>query len=115
MQKVITINLNGNAYQIDESGYAALVAYLEGAERQLKDNPDCAEIVKDLEQAIGDKCRGFLGPHKTVVSAGEVEQIVREMGPVDAASPAAAEPESGGARSGAARTRARPRVRPGGS
>jgi|SRR5450759_1175061 hypothetical protein len=27
MQKVITINLNGNAYQIDESGYAALVAY----------------------------------------------------------------------------------------
>ena len=25
MQKVITINLNGNAYQIDEAGYAGLV------------------------------------------------------------------------------------------
>src|SRR5471030_2533218 len=85
MQKVITINLNGNAYQIDESGYAALVAYLDGAERQLKDNPDRAEIVKDLEQAIADKCRGFLGPHKTVVTAAEVDQIVREMGPVDGA------------------------------
>jgi hypothetical protein len=60
MKKVITINLNGNAYQIDESGYAALVAYLEGAERQLEDNPDRAEIVADLEQAIAEKCRGFL-------------------------------------------------------
>lgn len=86
MQKVITINLNGNAYQIDETGYTALVAYLEGAARQLKDNPDRAEIVADLEQAIADKCRGFLGPHKTVVAAGEVDQIIREMGPVDDAS-----------------------------
>src|SRR5471030_1762111 len=66
MQKVIAINLNGNAYQID------------------------------------DKCRGFLGPHKTVVTAAEVEQIVAEMGPVDGAGAAGAEPESGSAKSGAA-------------
>jgi phage shock protein PspC (stress-responsive transcriptional regulator) len=97
MQKVITINLNGNAYQIDETGYAALVAYLEGAERQLKENPDRAEIVADLEQAIADKCRGFLGPHKTVVSAAEVDQIIREMGPVDGAGGAEAHGEAGGA------------------
>ena len=63
MQKVITINLNGNAYQVDEAGYAALVAYLEGAERQLEDNPDRAEIIADLEQAIAEKCRRFLGAH----------------------------------------------------
>jgi phage shock protein PspC (stress-responsive transcriptional regulator) len=85
MQKVIAINLNGNAYQIDESGYAALVAYLEGAERQLADNPDRAEIVADLEQAIAEKCQRFLGPHKTVVAASEVDQIIKEMGPVDGA------------------------------
>ena len=84
MQKVVTINLNGNAYQIDESGYAALVAYLEAADRSLKDNPDRAEIVADLEQAIADKCRGVLGPHKAVVTAVEIDQIIREMGPVDA-------------------------------
>jgi phage shock protein PspC (stress-responsive transcriptional regulator) len=83
MQKVITINLNGNGFQIDESGYAALVAYLDGADRQLRDNPDRAEIIADLEQAIADKCRRFLGPHKTVVAAAEVDQIIREMGPVD--------------------------------
>ena len=68
MQKVISINLNGNAYQIDEAGFAALVAYLDGAERQLKDNPDRVEILADLEQAIAEKASRFLGPHKTVVT-----------------------------------------------
>ena len=84
MQKVIAINLNGNAFQIDESGYAALVAYLESADRQLRDNPDRAEIVADLEQAIADKCAGFLGPHKSVVTTAEVDRIIRDMGRIPA-------------------------------
>ena len=96
MQKVITINLNGNAYQIEEHGFDALVAYLDGAQRQLADNPDRAEIIADLEQAIADKCRAFLGPHKTVASAVEVAQIIREMGPVDGAGATAGTGEAGG-------------------
>jgi phage shock protein PspC (stress-responsive transcriptional regulator) len=83
MQKVITINLNGHAYQLDESGYDVLREYLTSAERDLAGNPDRAEIIADLEQAIADKCQRFLGPHKSVVSAGDVQQIVAEMGPVD--------------------------------
>ena len=85
MQKVISINLNGNAYQLDESGYDVLREYLARADRELAANPDRAEIVADLEQAIADKCQTFLGPHKSVVNAGEVEQIVKEMGPINAA------------------------------
>ena len=30
MQKVISINLNGHAYQVDEAGYDALRDYLAG-------------------------------------------------------------------------------------
>jgi phage shock protein PspC (stress-responsive transcriptional regulator) len=84
MHKVITINLNGNAYQVEESGYDALYAYLDSAEAQLRDNPDRAEIISDLEQAIAERCRNFLGPQKSVVTSSEVDQIIREMGPVDA-------------------------------
>ena len=40
MQKVITINLNGNAYQLDETGYEALRAYLDQAGARLAGNPD---------------------------------------------------------------------------
>jgi phage shock protein PspC (stress-responsive transcriptional regulator) len=84
MQKVVGVNLNGNAYQIEEAGYAALRAYLERAEARLANNPDKAEIVADLEQAIADKCGARLGAHKTVVTAAEIDQILGEMGPVDA-------------------------------
>src|SRR5258706_13143033 len=102
MQKVIRSDLKGSGYQIDESGHAALVAYLDGAERVLKDNRDRAEIVADLEQAIADKCRGFLGPHKTVVTAAEVDQIIREMGPVDGAAGTGGGPADGAAPEGSA-------------
>lgn len=82
MRKVTTINLNNNAYQIEEEGYEALRDYLDDAARALEGNPDSEEILSDLEQAIADKCALALGPHKNVVSFGEIERILREMGPV---------------------------------
>ena len=83
MRTVITISLNGNAYQLDVVGYDALRAYLQVAEQRLAGNPDQLEILADLEQAIADKCNRYLGPHKNVVSADEVAVVIREMGPVD--------------------------------
>jgi len=83
MQTVITINLNGNAYQLEETAFGLLRVYLDGAELQLKDNPDKAEIISDLEQAIADKCNRVLGAQKTVVTTAELKQIIDEMGPVE--------------------------------
>lgn len=85
MQKVVSISLNGNPYQLEEPGYEQLRAYLERAESRLRDSPDRAEIMADLEQAVSEKCRATLGPHKTVVSTIEVERIIAEMGPVESA------------------------------
>jgi phage shock protein PspC (stress-responsive transcriptional regulator) len=86
MNKVITINLNGNAYQLEEDGYEALRTYLESAARRLEGNPDKAEIIADIEQSIGDKFRAVLGVAKTVVVTKEVEDVIAEMGPVQDAS-----------------------------
>ncbi|HET9863669.1 MAG TPA: PspC domain-containing protein [Steroidobacteraceae bacterium] len=85
MQKVVTISLNGIAYQLEEPGYDQLRAYLERAAARLADSPDRAEVMADLEQAVGEKCRAVLGPHKTVVNTAEVERIIEEMGPVESA------------------------------
>src|SRR5271156_1562409 len=82
MNTVIIINLNGNAFHLEEPGFASLRAYLERAQSQLKDNPDKAEIMADLEQAIADKCAHFLQPHKNVLSATEIDEVIKEMGPV---------------------------------
>jgi phage shock protein PspC (stress-responsive transcriptional regulator) len=86
MNKVITINLNGVAYQLEESGYEALRAYLDTAARRLGANPDRDEIMADIEQAIADKFRGLLGANKSVIVAKEVESVIGEMGPVEDAS-----------------------------
>src|SRR6185437_12246213 len=83
MRTVITISLNGNAYQLDAGGYEALRAYLQVAEQRLAGNPDQSEILADLDQAIADKCLRYLGPHKNVVNSEEVAEVLREMGPVD--------------------------------
>jgi phage shock protein PspC (stress-responsive transcriptional regulator) len=110
MQKVISINLNGNAYQFDEDAYQALVAYLDRAQTELRDNPDRLEILADLEQAIAEKCRPFINAHKTVVVLTEVQRVLAEMGPVrapDAPNRDAAEDDPqapGGGRTSQART-----------
>jgi phage shock protein PspC (stress-responsive transcriptional regulator) len=83
MQKIITVNLSGNAHQLDEPAYDALRAYLGHAEAKLGSNPDRPEIIRDLEQSIAEKCQRYLGPGKTVVSISDVEQILREIGPIE--------------------------------
>jgi phage shock protein PspC (stress-responsive transcriptional regulator) len=82
MQKVVIVNLNGIAYHLEESAYAALGEYLKAAEAQLRDNPDRPEIVGDLEQAIAEKFSRFLGSNKNVVTAADMATILEEMGPV---------------------------------
>lgn len=93
MRQVITINLNNNAYQVEDEGYAALRDYMATAERRLADYPDRQEILADLEQAIADKCDSFLGAHKNVITTAEVSQILREMGPVAGSDDEATRPQ----------------------
>jgi phage shock protein PspC (stress-responsive transcriptional regulator) len=90
MNKVITINLGGLAYQLEEDGYDLLRAYLETATARLDANPDREEILSDIERAIGEKFRALLASHKTVVIAREVSAVLAEMGPIDAEPEAAA-------------------------
>ena len=87
MNKVITINLGGNAYQLEEGGYDALRVYLDNAAARLKDNPDHDEILSDIEGAIAEKFRALLGSHKTVVITKEVVAVLNEMGPIEGAEP----------------------------
>ena len=84
MNKVITINLDGIAYQLEEGGYDALRAYLDTAAARLQGNPDREEIISDIERAIAEKFRVLLNNYKTVVITREVTAALAELGPVDA-------------------------------
>lgn len=85
MNKVTTINLSGNAYQLEEAGYEQLKKYLDTARKNLKDDPDKDEILADFERAIAEKCDGYLHAKKNVISEKEVHKIIEDMGPVESA------------------------------
>jgi len=97
MNKVTTVNLNGRAYQVEEQAYEALRAYLDEAARLLADDPDCREIMADLEQAIGDRGARRLGAGKNVLGEAEMKRILEEMGPVETGEPAAGAAPGAGA------------------
>ena len=83
MNKVITVNLGGMAYSVEEGGYDALRGYLETAGARLQGNPDREEILSDIERAIGEKFRALLGSHKTVIETKEVAAVMAELGPIE--------------------------------
>jgi phage shock protein PspC (stress-responsive transcriptional regulator) len=82
MQRVVSINLNGNAYQVEENGYNALFAYLDATDAQLKDNPDRAQMVAELEARVAELCKACLAPHKNLVTSAEIDRILAELGPI---------------------------------
>jgi len=84
MNKVITIHLDGIAYQLEEAGYDLLRAYLETAASRLQSNPDREEILSDIERAIAEKFRALLNSRKNVVVTKEVSDVLAEMGPIEA-------------------------------
>jgi len=82
MNKVVTIHLDGIAYQLEEGAYDALRAYLDAANAKLAQNPDKDEIGSAVEQAIGAKLRTYLSSHKNVLTQSDVDVVLAEMGPV---------------------------------
>ncbi len=100
MNKVITVNLNGRAYQVEERAYEALRAYLDEAARLLADDPDCREILADLEQAIGEKGSRYFGSGRNVLSEAQMARILAEMGPVETGAQATGAAPAAGADAG---------------
>jgi phage shock protein PspC (stress-responsive transcriptional regulator) len=94
MDHVITIALNGKAYTLEIPGHEKLRVYLDAASRTLEHDPDRDEILKDLEQALGEKCAASLREGQETVSAADIERILAEMGPVESAAAAQPAPET---------------------
>jgi phage shock protein PspC (stress-responsive transcriptional regulator) len=83
MRKVTTINLNGRAYQLEEQAYTKLQIYLHRAETTLAKDPDKSEVLADIEQAIADKCERLLQNGKNVITTGQLDDILDQMGEVE--------------------------------
>jgi phage shock protein PspC (stress-responsive transcriptional regulator) len=96
MQRIsVTARLNGSTLQFDEAAFARLESYLAEASRALTGNPDQAEIIADLEQAIADQCSSRMQPDQSVVTLAVLQPALDEIGSVQV--PGNAGPDSAGA------------------
>ena len=77
MQRVITVSLNQNPYSLEEDAHARLEQYLAESAATLASNPDRAEILADLEQAIADQCTRRLQPGRSVITLIARETVSR--------------------------------------
>lgn len=85
MKTVINVSLSGHAktFQLEEDAYKALQAYLERARARLSRDPDHEEVLRDLEQSIGEKLAKSLRGDDRIVSRKEVEVVLEEIGAVN--------------------------------
>ena len=85
MKTVIHVSLSGHAktFQLEEEACQALQAYLDRARARLRRDPDHDEVLRDLEQSIGEKLGKSLRGDDRVVSRKEVEVVLDEIGAVN--------------------------------
>jgi hypothetical protein len=84
MRRVITVNLGGNAFQLDEDAYERLRAYAAVTEKRLGPNPDRREILADLERSVAEHINLRRSTSDgTVVSDATMTEILHTIGTVE--------------------------------
>lgn len=82
MKPVITASLNLQPYFFEQDAFVQLEQYLRAAEEALALNPDREEVLRDLEQAIAERCQQSLKTGAGVISLAALAPILEEIGPV---------------------------------
>lgn len=84
MKNLVLITLSGHAvsFKAEQSAYDALRGYLDRAKQSLQADPDHEEVLRDLEQSIGEKLNARLQSPEQVLTLADIETVLAEVGPV---------------------------------
>ncbi len=82
---MIHVGLSGHAttFLLDEDGYRSLRSYFERARSRLGNDPDREEILRDLEQSIGEKFAVLSPSDGRVIAGNEVDAVLGQVGMVN--------------------------------
>lgn len=70
-------------FRMDEAADARLSGYLDSAAVRLRDDPDGAEILGDLERSIGDRLLALVASEDRVITVTDMDGILEAIGAVD--------------------------------
>ena len=80
MNKIIQINLAGQAVSIDEQAYDALRNYLKTLESHFKNTSSGAEILQDIEARLAELFIGKTKANNAFISEKDVDEAIKLMG-----------------------------------
>ncbi|MBT6236693.1 MAG: PspC domain-containing protein [Bacteroidetes bacterium] len=80
MNKIIQINLAGQAVSIDEKAYQSLSTYLQTLENHFSNTQDGAEILADIEARIAELFFGKIKKGNAFINETDVYEAIALMG-----------------------------------
>jgi len=82
MKSVISVELDGTTFAMDEPAYRALRSYLDRAGERLGAHPDRADVIAGLERSIAAKLRRR-APGAETIDEAAMQAALKEVGRVD--------------------------------
>jgi phage shock protein PspC (stress-responsive transcriptional regulator) len=83
VNKVVSIEIAGQVFWIEDAAYETLMAYLKKIRQQLAGEEDAKEIVKDIELRIAELLYGFASDDKKAITGRELDQVIEQIGFID--------------------------------
>ncbi len=80
MKKVISINIGGSIFQVEEDAFDKLNAYLNELKKHFSTNPEGNEIITDIENRIAELLRSKINAFKAAITIEDVNEVTSSMG-----------------------------------
>ena len=80
MKKIISINISGASFFIDEDAYARLNGYIEKLKKRFSEEKEGQEIISDVETRLGELFAERINPKTGVITIEMVEEVIKIMG-----------------------------------
>jgi phage shock protein PspC (stress-responsive transcriptional regulator) len=80
MNKTITANIGGFAFNIDEQAYQLLLNYLKSIEAAYGNQEGGEEIIADIEARIAELFQEKLDDSKQIITSSDVDDVIAIMG-----------------------------------
>lgn len=80
MKPTLKASIGGYAFTLEEDAYQQLDSYLDLLKKHFATNPECNEIIADIEARMSELLQIHLNKEQTVVTISEAQQIIKIMG-----------------------------------
>jgi phage shock protein PspC (stress-responsive transcriptional regulator) len=80
MKKVMSVNIGGLVFQIDNEAYTKLDGYIKALEKQFQGTEGSEEIIGDIESRIAEIFQDKMKAGRESIRTEDIDEIVRIMG-----------------------------------